>query len=209
MSDPPRDAICQVQTGRGAPCGCRARFAVEGTPCCGRHRAALQRPECSVCLTPIAPRLLHRTPCGHTFHRACLDRWLRRGKTTCPVCRGTLPNPHTRALGGGAPAGGAAGLPRFVGFSPRGVMEAIMQAMPTDVQPVVFPYILARVLVNPAVYQHIHPLEDTRRLLVEVALQSTSARGFMDAVDELGLLDAAVDPGAPPAPAGAGGHGEA
>ncbi|GAU33014.1 hypothetical protein TSUD_358810 [Trifolium subterraneum] len=24
--------------------------------------------------------------CGHEFHRGCLNSWLQRGKSTCPVC---------------------------------------------------------------------------------------------------------------------------
>lgn len=46
-------------------------------------------PECPICLSKIkaAPSV---TPCGHTYHAACLDRWLRRGATTCPTCRADI-----------------------------------------------------------------------------------------------------------------------
>lgn len=30
------------------------------------------------------------TACGHLFHRACLQGWAERGRTTCPVCRTEL-----------------------------------------------------------------------------------------------------------------------
>lgn len=55
--------------------------------------------ECAVCLEPLAagadgadaPVVL-RTPCGHTFHQACMRRWTRRHprQPTCPTCRCAL-----------------------------------------------------------------------------------------------------------------------
>lgn len=35
---------------------------------------------------PVAPIV-----CGHAFHKNCLARWIREGKTTCPVCRSVIP----------------------------------------------------------------------------------------------------------------------
>lgn len=60
--------------------------------------------ECAVCLDPFTPGLdLTRSlPCGHTFHSACLLRWLSQ-KLACPVCRTHVPAPagarcgHARA----------------------------------------------------------------------------------------------------------------
>ncbi|CAL8101355.1 unnamed protein product [Orchesella dallaii] len=34
---------------------------------------------------PASP--LCTTPCGHAFHRACLEGWLRRENGNCPTCR--------------------------------------------------------------------------------------------------------------------------
>jgi len=52
--------------------------------------------ECPICaisyrdaLSDVAPDVV-ATPCGHNFHRDCLDHWLRDGpsdEATCPNCR--------------------------------------------------------------------------------------------------------------------------
>jgi hypothetical protein len=36
-------------------------------------------------------------PCGHAFHRSCVDLWLARYQQTCPLCR--------MHVGGGAAVG--------------------------------------------------------------------------------------------------------
>ncbi|CAD6238672.1 unnamed protein product [Miscanthus lutarioriparius] len=45
--------------------------------------------ECAVCIAELRDgdegRALPR--CGHRFHAACVDSWLRRRHTTCPLCR--------------------------------------------------------------------------------------------------------------------------
>ncbi|CAE7449135.1 unnamed protein product [Symbiodinium natans] len=41
---------------------------------------------CSICLSGFVDgTLLRRLPCGHEFHRHCIDKWLRRNKR-CPLC---------------------------------------------------------------------------------------------------------------------------
>ena len=55
--------------------------------------------ECPICaisyrdaLSDVAPDVV-ATPCGHNFHRDCLDHWLRDGpsdEATCPNCRMAL-----------------------------------------------------------------------------------------------------------------------
>lgn len=45
------------------------------------------QPECSICLYPILPPLQKaETACRHTFHKICLDEWLKIGDS-CPLCR--------------------------------------------------------------------------------------------------------------------------
>eukprot|EP00966_Prymnesium_polylepis_P139654 3226934-Prymnesium_polylepis.1 len=45
---------------------------------------------CSVCLCDYDDAdLLIRLPCGHLFHEACVERWLRQD-SSCPHCRYNL-----------------------------------------------------------------------------------------------------------------------
>lgn len=46
--------------------------------------------------TPAWPT--RTTPCGHRFHYSCLQAFLRRGSTRCPMCRGSIASmlPPTR-----------------------------------------------------------------------------------------------------------------
>jgi hypothetical protein len=52
--------------------------------------------ECAVCLDRIGVRASVQLRCGHAFHRACIERWLAAGGTTCPVCRGPCETPAGR-----------------------------------------------------------------------------------------------------------------
>ncbi|KAG6505884.1 hypothetical protein ZIOFF_031194 [Zingiber officinale] len=46
---------------------------------------------CAICIDDFeATSLLSVTPCGHSFHSACLDEWLVRSNS-CPLCRFSLP----------------------------------------------------------------------------------------------------------------------
>ncbi len=52
-----------------------------------------KRPEhdCSVCLTRFEPESeINCLPCGHLFHKACLEKWLNYWNSTCPLCRTPL-----------------------------------------------------------------------------------------------------------------------
>ncbi|XP_040383650.1 probable E3 ubiquitin-protein ligase XERICO [Oryza brachyantha] len=54
----------------------------------GRRRAAA---DCRVCLVRFEPEaVVNRLPCGHLFHRACLETWLDYDHATCPLCRSRL-----------------------------------------------------------------------------------------------------------------------
>lgn len=66
---------------------------------------------CSICLCDFkANTLLRRLPCGHDFHRRCVDQWLSRSKR-CPLCVQAIDAPCRASLRrGGACA--AVGAPR-------------------------------------------------------------------------------------------------
>lgn len=47
--------------------------------------------ECSVCMTEILEGdETMTTPCQHSFHKECLERWMEE-KLVCPMCRAALP----------------------------------------------------------------------------------------------------------------------
>lgn len=57
----------------------------------GRRRGAAAVPDCRVCLVRFeAEAVVNRLPCGHLFHRACLETWLDYDHATCPLCRSRL-----------------------------------------------------------------------------------------------------------------------
>ena len=46
--------------------------------------------ECSICFEPMEPEtLLRTTPCSHTFHAVCLNRWFATAGSArlCPLCK--------------------------------------------------------------------------------------------------------------------------
>lgn len=50
----------------------------------------LTQPDCSICLNPfLIPNEKTYTACRHTFHQACLQKWLEEGDS-CPICRRLL-----------------------------------------------------------------------------------------------------------------------
>ncbi|CAO2203353.1 unnamed protein product [Urochloa humidicola] len=65
--------------------------------------------ECAVCLAEVRDgdeaRALPR--CGHRFHAACVDAWLRRRHTTCPLCRASVVVAGGGAETGAGPKGGS------------------------------------------------------------------------------------------------------
>ncbi|XP_047072244.1 probable E3 ubiquitin-protein ligase XERICO [Lolium rigidum] len=64
------------------------RFRTSFTPALfGRGRRG-GAPDCRVCLARFEPEsVVNRLPCGHLFHRACLETWLDYDHATCPLCR--------------------------------------------------------------------------------------------------------------------------
>ena len=43
---------------------------------------------CSICLNSIRKtRSTSELPCGHLYHKKCIQNWEQRGNETCPLCR--------------------------------------------------------------------------------------------------------------------------
>jgi len=46
--------------------------------------------DCSICLEVLRGTEIVISPCGHVFHRACLQDWFGRDRS-CPICREAIP----------------------------------------------------------------------------------------------------------------------
>lgn len=56
----------------------------------------LEETECAICMEDTEGHERITTPCKHSFHRMCLERWQQSGQTsshTCPCCRTQLMEP--------------------------------------------------------------------------------------------------------------------
>ncbi|GAB2275015.1 hypothetical protein Dimus_009783 [Dionaea muscipula] len=50
------------------------------------HHEAQQ--DCCVCLAQFEPESeINHLPCGHVFHKDCLEKWVDHWNITCPLCR--------------------------------------------------------------------------------------------------------------------------
>merc|ERR1712039_268269 len=67
------------------------RGALEHMPA---SRGEFTLSQCAICLADLAQgEDVCRTPCGHDFHRGCLEEWVwakRQRSTACPLCRQQL-----------------------------------------------------------------------------------------------------------------------
>ncbi|KAG6474572.1 probable E3 ubiquitin-protein ligase XERICO [Zingiber officinale] len=67
----------------------------------GRRRAAERASDCRVCLACFEPdSMVNTLPCGHFFHKACLETWLDYQHATCPLCRTYVLPAEETAVGG-------------------------------------------------------------------------------------------------------------
>ncbi|RCV42771.1 LOW QUALITY PROTEIN: hypothetical protein SETIT_9G242700v2 [Setaria italica] len=65
-----------------------AGAAADGGEVWGRRCSVNDRAAGYCCVCMSACRDVRRLPCGHAFHRDCVERWLARcRRRTCPLCR--------------------------------------------------------------------------------------------------------------------------
>ncbi|KAF8648005.1 hypothetical protein HU200_065040 [Digitaria exilis] len=80
---------------------------LSGAAVTGKGKEKAPRPfDCAVCLCEFADhdRLRLLPTCGHAFHLACIDVWLR-SSATCPLCRTKLTPRHLAAAASAEAAG--------------------------------------------------------------------------------------------------------
>lgn len=47
--------------------------------------------QCPICIEPFCLRECYRKlNCDHFFHKKCIDRWVKRDKNECPMCRSNI-----------------------------------------------------------------------------------------------------------------------
>ena len=48
---------------------------------------------CSICLDEYKIGEFHRTlDCNHCYHKKCIDRWFKKDRNECPMCRSKILN---------------------------------------------------------------------------------------------------------------------
>ena len=85
-------AFCGALTQSGSQC--RVKVGTTGHQC-HWHRPALGSDStCSVCMDQMLERNYRELPCGHSFHKKCLQKWKMEGNRTCPLCREEFDHPQ-------------------------------------------------------------------------------------------------------------------
>ncbi|GJM98923.1 hypothetical protein PR202_ga15975 [Eleusine coracana subsp. coracana] len=110
-------------------------FAYGELAAAGKAKAKADRPfDCAVCLTEFADadRLRLLPVCGHAFHVACIDVWLR-SSATCPLCRAALRGFAAAAVAAAAAAAADAGVDDVEEQKQQGKEEAAAPASDASV----------------------------------------------------------------------------
>ena len=47
---------------------------------------------CSICFEPMIENVATALPCGHRFHKGCIQNWLSRSQGKCSLCRSVITN---------------------------------------------------------------------------------------------------------------------
>lgn len=85
-------APCTAIKKNGVPCSFQAKYG----EFCGFHAPKTtpregatseeQCVECPICYDNVKPNAARVLSCNHTFHKSCVNKWLRTC-STCPMCR--------------------------------------------------------------------------------------------------------------------------
>lgn len=176
---------CTQTTKAGSQCKRMGKHVANGNvSLCTMHytmdREIKKAPDCPVCLSPILRRDMMTTVCSHSYHKRCLERWLRRGSTSCPTCRGTIENPFQRR-----PTVGIVGT---VPIDLRHILDMMIHLTPQIQDERIYPHALVQQITNPVMSQYLPSDPDVREVIVEVAFQSTSANVFIRILEDMSII---------------------
>jgi hypothetical protein len=177
----------------------------DGTWLCTVHSktqyAETKAPDCPICLSKVIPdtRLAFKTPCNHVYHRKCINRWFRRGATTCPTCRATVQNPYNRSPPVPVPApettppvtttqspdpGPSTGPPSI---ELRQFLDLIVHVTPSYDEHF-YSYALLQNVMSPILSQYLPPDQEIRELIAEVASRSPSSNAFIRFFEDMNII---------------------
>ena len=80
---------CEAKTKQGRRCLNRTHS--ENPYFCKVHTCERANTTCPICLCELSgDETVCVPPCGHAFHKSCLQMWVTRGNIGCPLCRKVL-----------------------------------------------------------------------------------------------------------------------
>jgi len=86
----------QRQTSATRKIQTRARAKIQGNKArtlISRVRSSmLTDNNCSICFEPMTNNVATALPCGHRFHKHCIQNWLSRSQGKCSLCRSVVTN---------------------------------------------------------------------------------------------------------------------
>jgi len=167
-------------------------------------------PDCPICLSKIFKNATTtETPCGHRYHRHCLDRWLRRGSTTCPTCRGQIQNPYVVVDASTSQQQQQQQQPQrpptpptpptdddedggpphvAVALDLRQLLDMIVQLTPHYDEHQFYANALFQQVTHPLMTQYLPPDREIRDIIAEVASRSPSSNVFIRFLEDMNII---------------------
>lgn len=184
---------CQKPTKKGTKCKNKAKVSMDdGTWMCTVHSkielVEQKAPDCPICLSKVLPeRVAFRTPCNHVYHRRCMDRWFRKGATTCPTCRAAVPNPYRPVPVPPPPAPAGPSGPTPPNIDLRQFLDLIVHVTPSYDEHF-YSYALLQNVMSPILAQYLPPDQEIRELIAEVASRSPSSNAFIRFFEDMNII---------------------